>query len=87
MWETYAILLGRDTCFIYNFETETWQERAPLKTYVIHFGLVVDNQTLYIAGGGTSSEKDKDDNLIWTCTAEVRSLSVRDVIEDKRGAR
>ena len=22
VWETYAILLGRETCFIYNFETD-----------------------------------------------------------------
>ena len=74
LWETYALLLDRDTCFIYNFETETWQERASFKTDAIYFGLVVDNQTLYIAGG-------------WPRTAEVRRVSVRDVIEDKRGAR
>ena len=86
VWETYVILLGYETCFIYNFETETWQERAPFKIDVIHFGLVLDNQTLYIAGGGTD-KKDKDNKTIWTCTAEVRSVSVRDVIEDKRGAR
>ena len=86
VWETYAILLGLETCFIYNFETETWQERASFKTDVVHFGLVVDNQTLYIAGGGTSVQ-DKNDTLIWTCTAEVRSVSVSDVIEDKQGAR
>ena len=69
------MLLGRETCFIYNFETETWQERASFATGVYHFGLIVDNQTLYIAGGG------------WPLTAEVRRVSVRDVIEDKRGAR
>ena len=86
VWETYAILLGHDTCFIYNFETETWQERASFKTDGFHFSLVVDNQTLYIAGGGTCVQ-DKDNELIWTCTAEVLSVSVRDVIEDKRGAR
>ena len=74
VWETYAILLGLGTCFIYNFETETWQERASFKTDAHYFGLVVDNQTLYIAGG-------------YPHTAEVRSVSVRYVIEDKRGAR
>ena len=86
VWETYAILLGHETCFIYNFETETWQHRASFKTDVIYFGLVVDNQTLYIAGGGTG-KKDIYNKKIWTRTAEVRSVSVRDVIEDKRGAR
>ena len=75
VWETYAILLGYETCFIYNFESGTWLERASFKTDVDHFGLVIDNQTLYIAGGG------------YPLTAEVRSVSVRDVIEDKRGAR
>ena len=74
VWETYAILLDAETCFIFNFEQETWEERASFKTDVIYFGLVVDNQTLYIAGG-------------YPLTAEVRSVSVRDVIEDKRGAR
>ena len=73
VWETYAILLGRETCFIYNFETETWRERASFKTDVVNFGLVFDNQTLYIAGGVPHTE-------------EVRSVSVRDVIEDKQGA-
>ena len=67
MCETYAILHGRDTCFIYNFATETWQERASFKTGVHWFGLVVDNQTLYIAGGGTAVQ-DEDGKTIWTCT-------------------
>ncbi len=34
LWETSAILLGHDTCFIYNFETQTWQERKQFKTDV-----------------------------------------------------
>ena len=75
VWETCAILLGRYTCFIYNFETETWQERASYKADAFGLGLVVDNQTLYVASGG------------YPLTAKVRRVSVRDVIEDKRGAR
>ena len=64
VWETYAILLGRETCFIYNFETETWQERESFKTDVHHFGLVVANQFLFVAGGS------------WpTPTAEVRRVT------------
>ena len=53
---------------------------------MIYFGLVIDNQTLYISGGGTS-KKDEYNKDSWTRTAEVRSVSVRDVIEDKQGAR
>ena len=86
VWETYAILLCDVTCLIYNYETKTWQERSSFKTDVQYFGLAVDKQTLYIAGGGSAHVKDKDNKVIWTCTAEVRSVSVRDVIEDKQGA-
>ena len=34
LWETFAILLGRHNCFIYNFDTQTWQERNKFKTGV-----------------------------------------------------
>src|SRR5207245_1109756 len=49
LWETSAILLGRYTSYIYSFKKQTWQERKQFQTDVFHFGLVLDNQTLYIA--------------------------------------
>ena len=52
LWDTSVILLGRDTCFIFNFETETWQERKQFKTDVIHFGLVLENERIFVIGGG-----------------------------------
>ena len=58
-----------------------------IQSRCVLFRFSFDNQTLYIVGGGTADEKDKDNKWIWTLTAEVRSVSVRDVIEDKRGAR
>ena len=75
VWKTYAVLLGPDTCFIYNFETETWQERKLFRTRVHEFGLVLDKKTLFIAGGSLPP------------TEEVLSVSVRDVIADKQGSR
>ena len=81
LWETSAILLDRETCFIYNFETETWLERENYKANKTSFAFVIDNATLYIAGG---CKEDKDNR--WTFTGEVLRVSVRDVIEDKRGS-
>jgi len=74
----YAILLGCDTCFIYELETGTWQERKSYRSNVNDFGLVLDNQTLCIAGGSSKWFKIR--------TAEVSTVSVRDVIEDNRRA-
>src|SRR6218665_1075562 len=41
LWETSVILLGCDTCFIFNTETETWVQRKQFKTDAYQFGLVI----------------------------------------------
>jgi hypothetical protein len=82
MWETSVILFGHIWCLLYNFETKTWQKRQQFKTDVVNFGLVLDNQTIYIAGGSTYGEA-KGNKWIWTCTDEIKSVSVLDIIQDK----
>jgi len=82
LWETSVILLGIYTCYIYNFETQTWQEREQFKTGVDYFASALDNSTVYIGGGGTY-KTDKDNRQIWTRTDEMKSVSVLDIIEDK----
>ena len=82
LWNTSAILLGFYTCFIYDFEKQTWQEREQFETGVIQFGLVLHGERIYVAGGG-DSETDEKDNLIWTRTDEIKSVPVVDIIENK----
>jgi len=82
LWEMSVILLGRNTCLIYNFETRTWLEREPFKTGVHLFAAVLDNGTIFIAGGGVS-KRDGENNKTWTYTDEIKSVAVMDIIEDK----
>ena len=82
LWETSVILLNRYTCFIYNFETQTWQEKEQFKTGVAWFASTLDSSTVYIAGGGTAVI-DKDNKVIWTYTDEIKSVSVLDIIANK----
>jgi Kelch motif len=79
LWEKSAIVLGRSTGFMYDLEKHVWCENKNVKTDVSHFGLVLDGQTLYVIGGGTS-EKDKDGNVIWKCTDEIKCISIRDLV-------
>src|SRR6218665_150298 len=51
LWETSVILLGHNNCFIFNIETETWQEREQFKTDYPYFGLVLENKRLFVIGG------------------------------------
>ena len=80
LYESSAVLIGRHTCYIYDFEAATWAERKQFKTGVYHFGLSLHNQTLFIAGGGTSTDGK------WTCRDDVRSLPLIDFITDKQSA-
>jgi len=82
LWESSAILLGRYTCFLYDFDTETWQERRHFKTNVVHFGSVLDNGAVYIAGGGID-KKDENNKWTWSYTDEVKCVDVVDVMENR----
>jgi N-acetylneuraminic acid mutarotase len=82
LWKTSAIWFGCDACYIYDFEKQTWQEREKFRTNVDYFGLVVDNGRIYVAGGGkTQQESGKE--MVYTCTDEIRRVSVLDIIDDK----
>lgn len=81
MWEMSVI---RMQCLIYlvsNFEMKAWQERKEFKLNVYYFGLLLDNQTIYIRGGGIGRQ-DQDNKLIWMCMAQIKSVSI---IQNKIG--
>jgi len=61
VWETSVILLDSDMCYIYNFEGKTWKKRMDFKSDVEDFALVLDNSTLYIAGGRLNENTDGSD--------------------------
>ena len=82
LWETSAILIENNTCFIFNIETETWQERPQFKSDVVHFGLVLENGRLFVIGGGLC-EKDKDGKGVWRCRDDVRYVPLQNIIDDK----
>jgi len=82
LWKTSVVLLGRNTCFIFNIETKTWQERKQFKTDVVHFGLILENERLFVIGGG-NSEQDKDGKTIWKYRDDVRYVPLQNVIDDK----
>jgi len=83
LWETSVILIGGVTCLVYNFETGIWQERKQYRTQVENCALALENGTIYVAGGAdiSKSEDSEEWNMSWT--AEIRSVSVMDIMKDK----
>jgi len=82
LWKTSVVLLGHYTCFIFNIETKTWQERKQFKTDVAHFGLVFENERLFVIAGGMT-EEDKDGKTIWKCRDDVRYIPLQNILDDK----
>src|SRR6218665_3509790 len=82
LWETSVVLLGWDTCFIFNIETETWQERKQFKTDVVNFGLVLKDGLVFVIGGGIWV-KDKDDNIERKYSDDVRYVPLQNIIDDR----
>ena len=77
IWETSVILVGRYACFIFDIETETWQEREQFKSDVDHFGLVLENERVFVIGGGVWETID------WRCSDDVRYVPLQNIIDDE----
>lgn len=80
--ETSVMLLGLDTCLIFNFETEKWQERKQFKTDVVDFGLVLEDERVFVMGG-VAKKKERDGTITWKCRNDIRSVSLKNIIENK----
>jgi len=82
MWDKSVILINYRTCLIFDLEQQTFQQRNQFAADIIHFGLVLENQRIFIIGGGTS-QTDSDWEITWTCTDEVKSVAVTDIISNQ----
>ena len=80
MWDKSVILIGDDTCLVFDLEQQTFQQRDQFASGVVHFGLVLENQRIFIIGGG-NGQTDAAGN--WTCSDEVKSIAVMDIINNQ----
>lgn len=64
LWQNSVILLNCRACIIFDLDQQTFQQRdAQYAAGVSHFGLVLENETIYILGGRMSPSQcnyDKD---------------------------
>jgi len=85
MWDKSVILINPRTCLIFDLEQQTFQQRDQFAAGVIHFGLVLENQRIFIVGGGLD-QTDAAGKQTWTCSDEVKSVAVMDIINNQTPA-
>lgn len=69
-----VFLFSRWTCFLFDVEAETWKEKEHLRTEVDYFGLVRNNKSIYVIGGGVD-EVDADGRWSWNCCDVIKCIS------------
>ena len=57
LWEKSVILINHRTCLIFDLEQQIFQQRDQFAAGVGYFGLVLENQRIFIIGGG-EGQKD-----------------------------
>jgi len=82
MWDKSVILINNLTCLIFDLEQQTFQQRNQFAADLVYFGLAVENQRIFILGGGTS-KRDSAGKLIWTCSDKVKNVAVMDIINNQ----
>ena len=81
-WDESVILMNKDTCMIFDFHENKIQQRSTsLAAGVQRFGLVIDNETLFVLGGGHNERRGR--GVEWTTTDVVKSIPVMDIIDNK----
>ena len=84
LWESSVILMGRDVCFTFDLNVNTWDERPQYKSGLSHFAMVLENQTIFVLGGGVDppgqgEAKDKQDD---DCDDEIRCVKVKNIVDN-----
>jgi len=82
MWDKSVILINHRTCLIFDLEQQTFQQRDQFAAGVAHFGLVLENQRIFIVGGGNSKKAGAGKTTL-TCSDEVKSVAVMDIINNQ----
>ena len=82
MWDKSVILLNHRTCLIFDLDQKTFQLRHQFSAGIIHFGLVLENQRIFVIGGGTD-QTGLAGKKTWTCSDEVKSVAVMDIINNQ----
>ena len=82
MWDKSVILINNNTCLIFDLEHQTFKQRDQFAAGVIHFGLALENQRIFIIKGG-DGHTDEAGKTTWTCSDEVKSVAVMDIINNE----
>jgi len=82
MWDKSVILINDRTCLIFDLEQQTFQQRNQFAAGVARFGLVLENQRIFIIGGGNWHD-DANGVITWANSDEVKSVAVMDVVKNQ----
>ena len=76
-----VIITGKTECVIFDLQEKTFQTRDQFKSGMNAYGFVLENDRIYLIGGHTK-EMHANRRVIRPASDEVKSVAVRDVIDN-----
>lgn len=80
-WNGLVIITGKEECVTFDLQQKTFQTRNQFKSGVNQFGLVLENDRVYLVGGHTR-KRDADGRVSRPASDEVKSVAVSDIINN-----
>ena len=86
MWERSVILISYRTCLVFDTDQKTFQSRNHFAAIKDHFGLVLEDQRIFIFGGQWPII-GKHHGVKYMCSNKVKSIPVMDIISNRTEAK
>jgi len=83
MWEQSVIIISYRTCLIFDIEQKTFRDRKQFSAAYDHFGLVLENQKIFIFGGELPVAGNGHCFKQYMYSDTVKSTSVMDIINNR----
>lgn len=78
-----VVITSLESCILFDLEKQLWYPRHQFRAGRIHFGCVIENQRLYIFGGGNNVRDPVTGQFGWILSDQIRYAPLSDIIDDR----
>jgi len=80
-WNEKVIIVGKNACAVFDHQQKTFEMRNQFASEVNQFGLVLENERVYLIGGHTKVKRD-DGTVTRPASDEVKSVAVTEIVNN-----
>lgn len=83
VWDRSVVLTSEHSCFLFDIDRRLWYLRDQYRAGNSHFGCTLENQCLFVFGGGNYVQDPETGVLSWILSDEIRYVPVADIVDNR----